>query len=409
MTESSAATPGSVPPQEEGTRGLTYGLDASGHLRHVDEVLNGLRCECRCPGCGARLVAKNQGANMRSHFAHASGEACQGAHESELHMLAKEILAEERELMLPPYGKVYDGGLQSFAEMEVEQRHDCSSLQPDVVGIQHHPVTGKPSRLWIEIMVTHEVDPKKYEKIKQLNISCIQVSLAHLKDLPTSRETIRDFLLHSQQYRQWIHNPTLQQRQELLAEQRRQYAQQAQQIQQSQQIQQALQGQQGRHPAPPQRPNQAHRIPTTAGEQTAIPREKCLTCKLHSTREAILEEMELQRFPAEYRQLMLRFPLNWLETKFIAPLPVRPTDYIVTIGRDTIYLATSSPDAYGRPVSPQKLRQNQRAINFFSLTLPDMAARLGTRCDHIKRYTELGSGKLGVVCGKRPANGNNPT
>lgn len=40
---------------------LTYALNESGALVHVDDVANGAKCECHCPYCNAPLHAKKDG------------------------------------------------------------------------------------------------------------------------------------------------------------------------------------------------------------------------------------------------------------------------------------------------------------------------------------------------------------
>ena len=69
---------------------LTYALNKLGDIVFVDDVAKGLDCECICPCCKAKLIAKNGGTKRIHHFAHASGIECEGAYESMLHLLAKE-------------------------------------------------------------------------------------------------------------------------------------------------------------------------------------------------------------------------------------------------------------------------------------------------------------------------------
>lgn len=114
---------------------LTYAINTERQLVHVDSVPNGIACKCICPCCGAALVAKNNGETVVPHFAHASGASCNGALESELHLLAKDIIAKDKCVMLPPYGNVYRGGVVIFDEVEIEKRNDISSLQPDLCGV----------------------------------------------------------------------------------------------------------------------------------------------------------------------------------------------------------------------------------------------------------------------------------
>ena len=80
---------------------LTFALLGNGVLRHVDDVDNGLACDCFCPTCGSSLVAKH-GSQTIHHFAHEGSSDCIGGVETALHLAAKEILTKERQMMLPP-------------------------------------------------------------------------------------------------------------------------------------------------------------------------------------------------------------------------------------------------------------------------------------------------------------------
>lgn len=417
---------------------LTFGRDSEGRLRHILEVRNGLSCACTCPGCGAALVAKNGGSNVHPHFAHASGQACHGGHESELHLLAKEILQDKKAIMLPPYGKIYRGGMQTFKEIKAEVRTTLQPkqtqdtyqdptdrkdtyqgpspspsrqghLQPDLIGTQINPKTGMPSDLWIEIRVTHEIGPEKYEKIKEMGIACIEIDLSLYKDQEVTRDQLCEYLLNSTEGRTWINNPTLERKRQEQQAQRQAYAQQmqaqrtyAQQMQAQRTYAQQTQAQhsntQQMQKSEQTRAPQYQQTQQNTPKKNLVSREYCNNCPSHTTRTAILKEMDLQKFPAHYKNLILRHPLSWMKEKIIHPMPVNPDDYIVTIGNDTLYLPTSSPDIYGHTVTPSKLKQNQRAIAFFSHTLPHLVQTIGAKCDHIQGYENDPDGKLRVVC-----------
>ena len=68
---------------------LIYALNSQNDFVHIDDVAKGLACNCYCPSCKERLVAKNGGKKRIHHFSHASGVDCEGAYESMLHQLAK--------------------------------------------------------------------------------------------------------------------------------------------------------------------------------------------------------------------------------------------------------------------------------------------------------------------------------
>lgn len=56
---------------------ISYGVDSSGRVRHVDDVPQGKACGLICAGCDAPLVAR-KGTVKRHHFAHlAPAAACE--------------------------------------------------------------------------------------------------------------------------------------------------------------------------------------------------------------------------------------------------------------------------------------------------------------------------------------------
>ena len=73
---------------------LEYGVQNGKIINIMDLPVEskGLQCDCVCPGCGGRLVAR-KGAKKKHHFAHYN-EPCNlvSAQQTALHMLAKEII-----------------------------------------------------------------------------------------------------------------------------------------------------------------------------------------------------------------------------------------------------------------------------------------------------------------------------
>lgn len=207
---------------------LTYALNDSGKMVNVDDVPNGLACNCRCPKCHELLVAKNGGEIKVHHFAHANGSECKGAYETALHIMAKEIIATEKSLMLPKYllfnGKkfqqnpyyyeddeVYECDYEEdekveahkvhFKDIEIEERNDLSTLQPDCVGI-----TDDGQRIHIEIVVTHGIDDAKFTKIKKHSINCIEIKIPH--NFLLERQKLADYIINSTDGKRWINNPS---------------------------------------------------------------------------------------------------------------------------------------------------------------------------------------------------------
>lgn len=174
---------------------LTYAVGEKGHLVHVDDVPNGEACDCTCPECRSKLIAKNKGQHNQHHFAHVGGSDCVGAVESALHLMAKEILSEGKKIMLPRY-PLQVGGVRLFKSIEVESYDKELTLRPDCVG----DTAGQ--KLWVEFKRSHEVDTDKAAKIKSAKIECVEIDI---NKCPLDPLKMKEFLEESSENRQWIY------------------------------------------------------------------------------------------------------------------------------------------------------------------------------------------------------------
>ena len=176
---------------------LTYALDEGGALVHVDDVAKGAKCACRCPHCEAPLYAKNAGQNREHHFAHAQGHECEGAYESQLHLLAKEVLQETGRIMLPRSNSGrFPSGSVRIRNVEVEKWDERYGIRPDAEGIMDNG-----ERLLIEFYVSHKVDGKKRQVIVDNNLKCIEIDINYQA---LDKAELRDFLSNSDEDRKWI-------------------------------------------------------------------------------------------------------------------------------------------------------------------------------------------------------------
>lgn len=181
---------------------IPFAFDERGHLIHVSQAkANGLACDCTCPCCGCRLVAKREGQRKQPHFAHCRQAECEGARETVLHLLAKEVVVEEKCLMLPSYRYLRGPQQQRFIEVRTEERLHRSDLQPDAEGL-----TAGGEVVLIEFKVTHAVDEAKAEKIRQSGLKCVEIDL---NGVDMDKEAVRSFLVDADGGRWWICNPEL--------------------------------------------------------------------------------------------------------------------------------------------------------------------------------------------------------
>lgn len=176
---------------------LTFALDESDALVHVDDVAKGNNCKSHCPHCGAPLCAKNAGQWRKHHFAHAHGHECEGAYESQLHLLAKEVLQEAGRIMLPASDRGrFPSGSVRIRNVEVEKWDDRYSIRPDAEGIMENG-----ERLLIEFYVSHKVDGKKRQVIVDNHLKCIEIDINYQA---LDKQELKEFLCESNEDRKWI-------------------------------------------------------------------------------------------------------------------------------------------------------------------------------------------------------------
>lgn len=192
---------------------LKYALRKdTNELVFVDDVLNGLQCECICTCCKKTLVAKNEGQKREHHFAHYSGVECKNARMTALHLMAQNILQTTKQVMLPAYNGAHVQRKARITFEEVRQEENIREQgiirKPDCIGI----VTdnkGDTHTLWIEICVTHEVDEEKAKDINTLRKHCIEINLHDMLDTDYDEQSVKERLLTRTDDRQWICYPEL--------------------------------------------------------------------------------------------------------------------------------------------------------------------------------------------------------
>ena len=191
---------------------LTYGLNGN-ELKHVSEVNTGLACNCVCAKCGYPLVAKNSDGNIKvAHFAHDTGRECKGAVETTLHLLAKTVLFKRKKLRVPDYHFDYnparnssmykEGCVVYFDGILLEQtvQVGVSCIVPDAVG------KIDDRTIYIEFANTHFTEKSKKEKLKELDIACIEVDISKQE---LDEKKLNEFFQSKESEIYWIQNPFL--------------------------------------------------------------------------------------------------------------------------------------------------------------------------------------------------------
>lgn len=190
---------------------LRYALikDTTEGLKFVDNVPNGLKCNCVCPHCGKELVARNNPKNKREHhFAHRGGADCKGARMTTLHKLAQEVIAAETKVMLPEYRKQFvqkEAELRTFEQVRLEAvcKIEDSTRRPDCIGYNNN----ENDSLWIEIYCRHKIDENKRDEIRRSSQACIEIDFSNILNTDYTEESVRERLLTCFEDREWICHP----------------------------------------------------------------------------------------------------------------------------------------------------------------------------------------------------------
>lgn len=195
-------------------------------INEINESERGLKCNCTCAHCGDRLIAKLGKIKVR-HFTH-SNSNCSGALESSLHIFAKQVLQENKKIKVPKlmvcssyyddyYYKNFWGNYNNkdegsdnevivkeqiieFDRVELETRID--NIVPDVVLYKGN----KP--LLVEIAVTHFIDNEKLLKIKQKDLSTIEIyfDLKELDKHSFDKAYVENLIINEIENKSWIYN-----------------------------------------------------------------------------------------------------------------------------------------------------------------------------------------------------------
>lgn len=215
---------------------LEYGL-RDGRIVFISEILpeeNGDQCGCICPNCRRALQARTLGKKRRPYFAHIR-DACdtKAARETALHMLAKELLSETKNVLLPEIRFYADDldipnrlplnmvpGMPEYyckpPELwkcdRVEIETPVADIVPDCIAyVKDNPCV-------IEFAVTHKVDDIKREKIISMGLPTIEVDLSRYCKPGETREEIVQAVLYEPTNRYWVFYPKYKQLKETVTQ-----------------------------------------------------------------------------------------------------------------------------------------------------------------------------------------------
>lgn len=212
---------------------LQYGLK-DGKIISIWDLSDehrGLKCDCVCPGCGMKLQAKIGNGKKQRHFSHNNANCNVAiAQQTALHILAKEIIEQEKTVKFPPivipfeqtnlykcdpnYLRQFNYRHLSNLPTEMEYKpattvdfdsvileKKVSSIIPDIIAFK-----GAKSCL-IEIAVTHFIDENKEKKIQELKLPVLEIDISSLSGENLNNEILRDVITNQIENKKWVYNP----------------------------------------------------------------------------------------------------------------------------------------------------------------------------------------------------------
>lgn len=183
-----------------------------------DVAETGLACGCVCPGCGAKLLAR-QGSKRR-HFAHYNAPGSILCVERAIHGAAIQVLLKANRLAVPALvvyaEKTADSGIAVLRSFEMHRQEtivfdacedevtfssaDTGTIRTDVVGYYGQ------KKLLIEIRFTHPVDAEKLAKVERNGHAMIEIDVSSLR-FDGKLASLERCVLDDLENKQWLYYP----------------------------------------------------------------------------------------------------------------------------------------------------------------------------------------------------------
>ena len=202
---------------------LFYGL-LENELKHISEVKNGLKCNCICPACEKKLVARNGGLKRIHHFAHYQSAECRYGVQTSIHIAAKNILERVKKIRIPEVTVIVNTEVKFVVNTDVEfmdpkffisnelpeKISDAKYIVFDEVILEKKYIPDvvlivKGKKLIVEIAVTHFVGRDKLEKIKDSKTSAIEIDLSKIRNDFNLGE-LEQLIVHNLEIKKWLFN-----------------------------------------------------------------------------------------------------------------------------------------------------------------------------------------------------------
>lgn len=189
---------------------IPYSHTENGTLVSIQEARPGLACNCYCPSCGIRLIAR-KGKRRAHHFAHYRRPECGSALEDSLHAVAKLILKRADKIVLPPlYVHQQDKPVayaRVFQYSQVQLEHPLQKIVPDAA------LVSAGGTVLVEIAVHHPTTNDKIWQLQQCRLPAIEIDVKQIylelagSGKGTDLEAFTDRIINDTRNKIWLFNP----------------------------------------------------------------------------------------------------------------------------------------------------------------------------------------------------------
>jgi len=188
----------------------------------VDDVPSGLDCQCVCPACGIRLVARKGKVN-RAHFAHYANDAisnqtkvCEYAFETSVRLMIHSLASDsDLQIQLPPYRR-RDPRTRKIVKIAKENLMTLSSpfVKTGFYGVTTdllYEVDG--SRLVFFVFYKGRPVPNELKNLQDELTGVIGIDIDEFKELcdteaeKSYQNLLRDFIEQDIMSKVWLYHP----------------------------------------------------------------------------------------------------------------------------------------------------------------------------------------------------------
>ena len=175
---------------------FSWAENAEGRMVHIDDVQRGLSCNCICPRCHEKLMARH--GDVKQHgFAHHSDNRranLKNCYMVILYKLAEQIVQTRKRIHVPSYYGIFPEKDVEFIDVKIDSSFEREDKQPDIIA-----TTADGKQYLIEFTFNDKVQRKR--PIDYKNLNCLEIDISQ-----QSLESIENFLLKENSDRRWLNN-----------------------------------------------------------------------------------------------------------------------------------------------------------------------------------------------------------